>query len=446
MSNVVQKEISRHSLLTIFGLTALGVLILYVSYSWTTKETANATRLSPMGQTAGTSIEESHTYKKTLDDFNKKEADAAAKTGSTYISVMSSKTTPVVAVEDKDKDESSASPPTAPSTLTYSAQTQSSATLINEQHAELLREQIKTLLSAWTPVAHSTVKSSEDGVQVMNAMLTPSIAATAKMVANSQPQGQVIIEPYALVPAILVTGIDTDENSVVSAYVPSGPYAGAEVFAMGYKRLNTTVDMTFTSMQWKGHAYKITAKPVDLDTGRTALSGEVNNRYFERIILPAIAGGIGNTGQLFARANSETVITPQGGAVQSFQTPSSAAIAGSFASGMGIQAGQVLANDAANIAQKQVVVPAKTTIGIRFIGPVLSSDDVAANTVTSGSVNAVNPLTQGIQATGTPASTANLQRTQTVQQPPTVDMLPSPAITGYGNYRTQVPHSFIEVE
>lgn len=444
MSNVVQKEISRHSLLTICGLTALGVLILYVSYSWTTKETANATRLSPMGQTAGTSIEESHTYKKTLDDFNKKEADAAAKTGSTYISVMSSKQTPVGVV--KDKDEAAVTPPTAPPASIYSAQTQSSGAVINEQHAELLREQIKTLLSAWTPVAHSTVKSSEDGVQVMNAMLTPAVAATAQMVTSSQSQGQIIVEPYALVPAILVTGIDTDENSVVSAYVPSGPYAGAEVFAMGYKRLNTTVDMTFTSMQWNGHAYKITAKPVDLDTGRTALSGEVNNRYFERIILPAIAGGIGNTGQLFARANSETVITPQGGAVQSFRTPSSAAIAGSFASGMGIQAGQVLANDAANIAQKQVIVPAKTTIGIRFIGPVLASDDVAASTVASNSGNAVNPLTQGIKATGTPVSTANPQRTQTIQPLPAVEMLPTPAMTGYGNYRTQVPHSFMEVE
>lgn len=357
---------------------------------------------------------------------------------------MSSKTTPVVAVEEKN--EETAMPPTASNAPIYSAPTQSSVAVVNEQHTELLQEQIKTLLSAWTPVAHSTVKSSEDGVQVMNAMLTPSIAATAKMVANSQSQGQVIVEPYALVPAILVTGIDTDENSVVSAYVPSGPYAGAEVFALGYKRLNTTVDMTFTSMQWKGHAYKITAKPVDLDTGRTALSGEVNNRYFERIILPAIAGGIGNTGQLFARANSETVITPQGGAVQSFRTPSGAAIGGSFASGMGIQAGQVLANDAANIAQKQVVVPAKTTIGIRFIGPVLASDDVAASTSITSSSNAGNPLTKGIEATSTPASTANLQRIQTMPPVPTVGMLPTPAITSYGNYQTQVPRSFIEVE
>ena len=444
MPNVVQKEFGRHSVLTLGCVAIASIFLIYAGYSWMTEKASNATRLSPISQTAGTAVEESHTYKKTLDDFNKKEADAAKKTGNTYISVMSSKTTPVVAVEEKN--EETAMPPTASNAPIYSAPTQSSVAVVNEQHTELLQEQIKTLLSAWTPVAHSTVKSSEDGVQVMNAMLTPSIAATAKMVANSQSQGQVIVEPYALVPAILVTGIDTDENSVVSAYVPSGPYAGAEVFAMGYKRLNTTVDMTFTSMQWKGHAYKITAKPVDLDTGRTALSGEVNNRYFERIILPAIAGGIGNTGQLFARANSETVITPQGGAVQSFRTPSGAAIGGSFASGMGIQAGQVLANDAANIAQKQVVVPAKTTIGIRFIGPVLASDDVAASTSITSSSNAGNPLTKGIEATSTPASTANLQRIQTMPPVPTVGMLPTPAITSYGNYQTQVPRSFIEVE
>ncbi|ANY18528.1 hypothetical protein AW878_14315 [Bordetella pseudohinzii] len=289
----------------------------------------------------------------------------------------------------------------------------------------MLQEQVKTLLSAWAPVPHSSATASDDGDQVMTALLSRSTAVTSQVATNSRPKPQIIVEPYALVPAILVTGLDTDENSVVSAFVPTGPYAGAELFAMGYKRLNSTVDMTFTAMQWKGKAYKITAKPVDLETGRTTLSGEVNNRYFERIILPAIAAGIGNTGQLYARANSETVITPQGGAVQSFQSPNGAAVAGSFVSGMGIQAGQVLANDAANVPQKQVTVPAKTTIGIRFLGPVLSTDDVAMDAVAAG---APSPLTQGLEAISVPASPPTPQRVQIMPQTPAIGMSLTPGV------------------
>lgn len=442
MSNGVQKEVGRQGLLVIAGLGVIGVFLAYLGYSWINRETASPTRLSPVAQAGSSEVEESNRYRKTLDAYNAKEAQSAAQSGGTYISVLSSRQTPVT-VEEK-AEAPKGEPPPAQTTPAYTPQTQAAGAaggMMNEQQAEMLQEQMKTLLSAWAPVSHSSARSSEDGDQMMAALLTRPNAGSVQTVASAQPKAQVIVDPYALVPAILVTGIDTDENSVVSAYVPSGPYAGAEVFAMGYKRLNTTVDMTFTAMQWKGRAYKITAKPVDLDTGRTALSGEVNNRYFERIILPAIAGGIGNTGQLYARANSDTVITQQGGAVQSFQSPSGAAVAGSFVSGMGIQAGQVLANDAANIPQKQVVVPAKTTIGIRFIGPVLSTDDVAVDAapVTAG---AANPLTQGIEAAGVPASTPNPQRVQTMPQMPTVGM-PTPGVVSYGAYPSLVQQPFV---
>jgi intracellular multiplication protein IcmE len=437
MFNGVQKEVGRQGMLVIGGLAAIGLFMAYLGYSWISRESASPTRLSPVTEATGTAIEESNRYRNTLHAYNKKEAESATKSGETYLSVMSSKQTPVVQEEKEEESEVPSS--LVQTTPIYAPHDQPSrSVMMNEKQMELLQEQMKTLLIAWAPVAHGTARSSDDGAQVMNAMMTSSAAQAPT---DRQAPPQVIVEPYSLLPAILVTGIDTDENSVVSAYVTSGPYAGAELFAMGYKRLNTTVDMTFTSMQWKRRAYKITAKPMDLDTGRTTLSGQVNNRYFERIILPAIASGIGNTGQLFARANSQTVITPQGGAVQSFQTPSSGEIAGGFASGMGIQAGQVLANDAANIPQKQVIVPAKTTIGIRFIGPVLSTDEIAAGAMTPGNTGAANVLAQGIEATSKPASMPNLQRIQTFQPRPAVGIPTTPAIT-----YPAIPQPFVETD
>ncbi|OFS61660.1 hypothetical protein HMPREF3069_05050 [Achromobacter xylosoxidans] len=439
MSSGVQKEVGRQGLIIGAGITVIGLALAYVGYSWINSESAGPTRLSPVAKGGSSETEESSRYKKTLNEYNTKEAQSAAQKGGTYISVLSTTQTPVTT--EKEEQFPKQEPPPPQTTPVYSPQAQAASRGLNEQQTEMLRDQMNTLLQAWAPASHSSAKASEEGEQLMAALLTPSNDARPQAVANARPKAQVVVEPYALVPAILVTGIDTDENSVVSAYVPSGPYAGAEVFAMGYKRLNTTVDMTFTAMQWKGRAYKVTAKPVDLDTGRTTLSGEVNNRYFERIILPAIAGGIGNTGQLYARANSDTVITPQGGAVQSFQSPSGAAVAGSFVSGMGIQAGQVLANDAANTPQKQVVVPAKTTIGIRFIGPVLSTDDVAVEASPTAPA-AAKPLAQGIEATGIPASAPNPQRVQAMPQMPAIGMQ-APGVVSYGAYPAQVQQPFV---
>lgn len=48
---------------------------------------------------------------------------------------------------------------------------------------------------------------------------------------------------------------------------------------------------------------------------------------------------------------------------------------------MGQQAGKVLANDAANMPQKQVIRPMGSTIGIQFIGPVMASDALDKNAI-----------------------------------------------------------------
>jgi intracellular multiplication protein IcmE len=190
---------------------------------------------------------------------------------------------------------------------------------------------------------------------------------------------------------------------MVRADIPSGKYAGAQVYAMGYKRISNSVDLTFTFMKWKSHAYKITAKAVDPLTMRTALSGEVNNRYFSRIIIPAIAGGIGRTGQLYEQANAQNIITPQGQVIQTYpSTPNSAAVIGTIIGGIGSQAGQVLANDAANMPVKQILISKGQTIGIQFIGPVLVNDEVAATLNEPIDMTNLNPaVSQSAQSTPT---------------------------------------------
>lgn len=90
--------------------------------------------------------------------------------------------------------------------------------------------------------------------------------------------------------------------------------------------------MTFTLMSYQGRndriakTYKIQAKPLDLDTGRSVLSGDVNNRYLSRILIPALAMGVARTGQLYEKTTAQesyvsngTVVTSSDGKVSTDQ-------------------------------------------------------------------------------------------------------------------------------
>ena len=110
------------------------------------------------------------------------------------------------------------------------------------------------------------------------------------------------------------------------------------------------------------------------DSLRAAVSSNVNNRWFSRIILPAVANGLGRTGQLYADSNSQMIITDGGNAYRSTGTPDGKAVAGTIIGGMGEQAGRVLADDAARLPVKQVTVDRNQLIGIQFVAPVYESD------------------------------------------------------------------------
>ncbi len=59
--------------------------------------------------------------------------------------------------------------------------------------------------------------------------------------------------------------------------------------------------------------------------------------WFSRIILPAVANGLGRTGQLYADSNSQMIITDGGNAYRSTGTPDGKAVAGTIIGGMGEQ-------------------------------------------------------------------------------------------------------------
>lgn len=385
----MQPDVGRQSKVTVISIVLLVIAMGYVAATYFFGRTTTPSKVSKI-QTSGkgTQSKESEQYTQLLNKYNDKNADKALERGDTYVSALSER------VQDVEIEPPKPEP--KPPTIIYNYPKPDPQ--VEQRHQKEVAVQMESLVNNWTPVPHTSARVSADSIEYAKSISTENDWAQIQQVASNKIK---VVEDFALVPAILQTSIDTDENSVVRAYIPTGKYKGAVLFAMGYRRLSETVDMTFTYMQWQGRSYKVTAKAVDQDTMRTALSGEVNNRYFSRIILPALAAGIGKAGQLYEQSGTRNVITPQGGVIQTYpEDPEWRQVTGTVVGGIGRHAGNVLSNDAANLPVKQVLVEKGTTIGIQFIGPVLASDDLAEGAQQPGSINAGTGAVRVAQARG----------------------------------------------
>jgi len=378
-----QIDVKRQGWVIIVAIIALTVAIGYIVLSYVQKQNARPSQLTRVQTSHERPGAESERYSEILDKYNRKNADDAEHEGDTYLSVLSSKIDDVP-IEDTPKTKPAPPPQQIQPQVIY----QQAPRRNDPKDTD---DRMKNLLGNWTSQPHAVAHVSDGAAYAKTIAPATREASNIKQAAMTtiDPPAQKVVGDFEMLPALLDTDLDTDEQSVVRATIPTGKYKGAVVYAMGYKRVTNSVDMTFTYMKLAGRSYKITAKAVDQQSGRTTLSGEVNNRYFSRIILPAIAGGIGRAGQLYEQSAAQNIITPQGGVIQTYpENPSGRAVAGTILGGIGAQAGRVLASDAAQMPIKQVLIPAGTTIGVLFIGPVLATDDVA---IDATGPNRLNP-------------------------------------------------------
>lgn len=369
----LQFDIKQNKNVAIIGIIIISVVIGYFIYLLTKAKDLNSNiTLTDKGTEFDTSDTDNELYNHTLESYNHLNAQQAIEDGDTYLSVLSNRNAKVE--KSSESEEILIEPPTSAPTIIYKTK------YVKVPANELINEQTMAILSSWsTQPVHSTVRVSNDFDEYKNSLMQKVGENTGHSFAKNS---SVLISAFTLVPAILETDIDTDENSIVSVYIPTGKYKGARLFAMGYKLLTNTVDMTFTSMEYNGQSYEIVAKPIDTQSMRSSLSGSVNNRWFTRIIIPAIANGIGKTGQLYEQASSQNIL-PNGNVIQSYpEHPNSSAVGGTIIGGIAQQIGKVLSENAAKMPVKQVLIFKNTTIGIRFLAdvvPTITSLDTLKN-------------------------------------------------------------------
>lgn len=380
----VQKEFKRQYGIAICAIVLLGLVIAYLLYGWLSSKSTVPSEFAPVVPVGkGQKTDESQHYSKVLKDYNEKNAETAERSNQTYLSALSTAERPVKNVQRSAPTSPPASAPAytpAPLPTPYIAPFPTSGGRTLSQRD---MDSIHGMLKQWSGGLITEAKVTDTAGNYAKSFAESMTASTldaqrTALAAKLELDTRVIVAPYALTFAQLLTELDTDEASVVRAVVPNGqPYGGARLYAPGYKRLNNDVDLTFDAMVYQGKAYKITAKPLDLETSRSSLSGEVHHHYFARIVIPAIANGIGATGQQFAQAGQQAVVTPQGGMIiTSPESPSGRNIAGTFVGGIGQSASQVLTQATSQIPFKQTIVAKNEIIGIQFIGAVLASDEM----------------------------------------------------------------------
>ncbi|MFP2241046.1 conjugal transfer protein TraO [Pseudescherichia vulneris] len=174
---------------------------------------------------------------------------------------------------------------------------------------------------------------------------------------------------------VIETAIDSDNTgSQVLARIPAGPYAGATLTANGVQLAGDGVSIHFTNMDWNNNTWRIDAWAAMPDTLQSSVASSVNNRYTTRILLPALAHGLGLGGQLYASANTQILSTGYNTIEGRVGMPDGKAVAGTILGGAAQQAGQVISQDAQKLPVKQVLVDRGQSIAVLFMTAVKESD------------------------------------------------------------------------
>ncbi|WP_434523852.1 conjugal transfer protein TraO [Photorhabdus asymbiotica] len=204
------------------------------------------------------------------------------------------------------------------------------------------------------------------------------VASQSATQANAQQeQGVQLVKGLATFPAVVDSAVNSDnKNMKMVAHIAAGKLKGAQLFSDQLSLAGNGVEVRFSTMQWNGRYYRVEAYAVETGTNEFAIASKINNHWFSRILLPALAYGIGQTGKLYKDSNSNIIVTPNGGEYRSNGSPNGEAIAGTIVGGIGEQAGKVMAEDASKLPVKQVTVDVNKVIGIQFVKPVYSTDAI----------------------------------------------------------------------
>lgn len=374
------------------ALAAVAVIIVagagYVGWGWMQQSAVPDSQynLNRVANNAPVSAQESRQYRELLKLSNQQGAQAAESEGNSFVASLS---------ESQQMDDAPVIPRVAPAPVTLNTQTDSSQYGTDQQGGlnDEQKQQITNLLTQlnarWQTsdmqLATAFGSEGQDG-QSPFSQWAQSVPGLVSSPPQPAPQGTAGTPTAAATPLINIPGltrypgtidtaIDSDNpESKVIAVIPAGKLQGAQLAAPNVQLAGDGVIVNFKTLAFKGMTCTIDAYAQDDETQRSSIASDVNHRYVTRIILPALANGIGKVGQLYEDSNTQILTTNSGTVTGRTGSPDSKAVAGVIAGGIGQQTAQVMTQDASRLPVTQVNVDRRQVVSILFMKPVTDKD------------------------------------------------------------------------
>ncbi|MGR7464140.1 conjugal transfer protein TraO [Klebsiella aerogenes] len=402
------------------GLVMMVLIGVYLLFAWLNRPAPATSHISINKAATGSSrsVKESPEYRTLLDKYNQEHAAKAAETGSTYIASVHTDTIPV------------APPPAAPHTAPPAPRvTPAKAQQVYRQGIDPDRKKavdnlLKQLAVQWTPAEGQFASApNAGGTAVGNGQQNAATPASNGFSGwtrslNTAPAGmtgaqatvavaatsdRVIIPAGQRISAVIDNFVDSDNRrSRVTAHVPAGQYAGAVFLSQDVQPAGDGVSIHFTEMSWNKVCYSVDVWAEQQGNLAGNIATSVDHHYWSRIVVPAVAHGVGNAGRLYEDANTQILSNEYGEITANVEEPDGKAVAGTIVGGIADKAGQVIERDAAKTPATQVTVDRNEPVSLLFMKPVRDSDNIEKHRVTAPAQTV--PATPAAVPVATPVS------------------------------------------
>lgn len=183
---------------------------------------------------------------------------------------------------------------------------------------------------------------------------------------GNSTSGATLIRAGTIIPAVMVTALDSDNPGPVIADIVAGEFKGGRLIGQ-MKSTNNQIVIQFNQLSMKGHnkTYSINAFAIDPNTTRTGLASDVNNHYFLRYGLGLAAAFISGYGEAVQNKGTTTTIGPMGNVTQTKGDLNHSEIAESALGKMGQKLGSELDKDTNR--RPTVTVDSGVAVGILFM-------------------------------------------------------------------------------
>jgi len=187
---------------------------------------------------------------------------------------------------------------------------------MDETLARAMQKQMESLMEAWNPRGMKVVdgqalkederEKKKDSEARAGETSQSTTAATPVAARNSE--SKTIVQAGTVNYAQLLTEANSDVPGPILAQVLSGPMAGGRAVG-SFKTMRDYLVLEFTLINFKGKDYTVNVLALDPNTTLGGMATEVDNRYFDRVILPAAAAFAAQFGQTLGQGKSQVTAT-----------------------------------------------------------------------------------------------------------------------------------------